>query len=47
MDPEANRMAHFAARDRDSFMTHWAKILADERLVAKTVVHRRRSSATS
>jgi RimJ/RimL family protein N-acetyltransferase len=39
MDPEANRMASFAARDRDAFMTHWEKILADETLVAKTVVH--------
>jgi RimJ/RimL family protein N-acetyltransferase len=39
MDPEANRMANFGARDRDAFMTHWAKILADESLVAKTVVH--------
>ena len=38
-DPEANRMAHFAARDRDAFMAHWAKILADEALVAKTVLH--------
>ena len=39
MDPEANRMANFPARDRDAFMTHWAKILADETLVAKTVLH--------
>jgi RimJ/RimL family protein N-acetyltransferase len=39
MDPEANRMANFPARDRNAFMTHWAKILADETLVAKTVVH--------
>jgi RimJ/RimL family protein N-acetyltransferase len=38
-DPEANRMANFDARDRDAFMTHWAKILADESLVAKAVVH--------
>ena len=37
-DPEANRMAAFAARDRDAFMAHWSKIVADERLVAKTVV---------
>jgi len=39
MDPEANRMANFDARDRDAFMTHWAKILADETLLARTVVH--------
>jgi RimJ/RimL family protein N-acetyltransferase len=37
-DPEANRMAAFAARDRDAFMAHWSKIVADERLMAKTVV---------
>lgn len=37
-DPEANRMAAFAARDRDAFMAHWSKIVADQRLVAKTVV---------
>lgn len=40
MDPEANRMANFDARDRDAFMAHWAKILVDETVVAKTVVHR-------
>jgi RimJ/RimL family protein N-acetyltransferase len=39
MDPEANRMANFPARGRDAFMAHWAKILADETLLAKTVVH--------
>ena len=40
MDPEANRMANFAARDRDAFMAHWATILVDETVVARTVVHR-------
>jgi hypothetical protein len=30
-DPEANRMAAFAARDRDAFMAHWTRILGDER----------------
>lgn len=40
MDPEANRMANFDARDRDAFMAHWAKILVDETVVAKSVVHR-------
>jgi RimJ/RimL family protein N-acetyltransferase len=39
MDPEANGMANFPARGRDAFMAHWAKILADETLLAKTVVH--------
>lgn len=40
MDPEANRMANFDARDRDAFMAHWASILVDETVVARTVVHR-------
>ena len=37
-DPEANRMAAFAARDRDAFMAHWTKIMADESCVNRTVV---------
>jgi RimJ/RimL family protein N-acetyltransferase len=36
-DPEANRMANFGPRDRDAFMAHWAKILADRTVVARTV----------
>ena len=39
MDPQANRMANFDARDRDAFMAHWAKILEDETLLARTVMH--------
>ena len=30
-------MAHFPARDRDAFMTHWAKIPADASNWARTV----------
>lgn len=37
-DPEANRMAGFPARDREAFMAHWNKILADESVVTKTVL---------
>jgi len=40
LDPEANRMANFAARDREAFMAHWAKILVDETVMARTVMHR-------
>jgi RimJ/RimL family protein N-acetyltransferase len=29
LDPEANQMAAFPARDREAFMAHWAKILRD------------------
>jgi RimJ/RimL family protein N-acetyltransferase len=38
LDPEANRMAAFVARDRDSFMAHWTKILRDDTGKARTVV---------
>jgi RimJ/RimL family protein N-acetyltransferase len=37
-DPEANEMAAFPPRDRDAFMAHWTKILADETCVAMTVL---------
>jgi RimJ/RimL family protein N-acetyltransferase len=38
LDPDANRMAAFTARDRDAFMAHWARILGDESVITKTVV---------
>lgn len=38
LDPEANRMAAFTARDRDAFMAHWAGILRDDSVMAKTVL---------
>jgi RimJ/RimL family protein N-acetyltransferase len=37
-EPEANRMAAFAARDRDAFTAHWAKILVDETVMVKAIV---------
>ncbi len=40
-DPEANYMAAFTAKDpedREAFMTHWAKILADDGIVKKCVL---------
>jgi RimJ/RimL family protein N-acetyltransferase len=37
-DPEANQMAAFPARERDAFMAHWHKIMADEGGVLKTVL---------
>ena len=37
-DPVAQEMAVFGARDHESFMAHWHKILADEDLVARAVV---------
>jgi RimJ/RimL family protein N-acetyltransferase len=37
-DPEVNRMAAFAARDRDAFMAHWSKILGDHSVVTRTII---------
>ncbi|MDQ5825409.1 MAG: GNAT family N-acetyltransferase [Chloroflexota bacterium] len=42
LDPEANHMAAFTARDpadRDAFMRHWAKILADDSIVKRTILY--------
>jgi RimJ/RimL family protein N-acetyltransferase len=37
-DPEAVRMAAFAARDRAAFSAHWARILADDATIRQTVL---------
>ena len=37
-DPQAVEMAAFPARDHDQFAAHWAKIRADETLLARTIV---------
>ena len=37
-DPQAVEMAGFPARDRERFEAHWAKVRADDRLVARTVL---------
>ncbi|MET0202384.1 MAG: GNAT family N-acetyltransferase, partial [Gaiellaceae bacterium] len=37
-DPEAVAMAAFPARDRESFDAHWARLLADDSLVTRTIV---------
>ena len=39
-DPVANEMAAFPARERDAFMTHWAKILRDDSVIKKTILFR-------
>src|SRR5512138_842482 len=36
--PEANTMAAFPARDRDAFMAHWAKIMADKKAIQKAIL---------
>jgi RimJ/RimL family protein N-acetyltransferase len=37
-EPEANEMAVFAARDRDTFEAHWRRILADDSTIQRTIV---------
>ena len=37
-EPEANEMAVFPARDRDTFYAHWHRILADDSTIQKTIV---------
>jgi len=38
LDPEATAMAAFPSRDREPFMTHWAKIMANESMIQKTIL---------
>jgi RimJ/RimL family protein N-acetyltransferase len=37
-EPEANEMAIFPARDRETFDAHWRRLLADDSLIKKTIV---------
>ncbi len=39
LDPVANQMAAFPARDREAFMAHWAKIMADDNNILKTILY--------
>jgi RimJ/RimL family protein N-acetyltransferase len=38
LDPEANRMAAFPARDREAFTAHWTKILVDANVTKKAIL---------
>lgn len=38
LDPDAIRMAAFPARDRETFMAHWTRILGDESITKKTIL---------
>ena len=38
LDPEATAMAAFPSRERDAFMAHWAKTLANDSALTWTVV---------
>jgi RimJ/RimL family protein N-acetyltransferase len=38
-EPEGNEMAIFPARDRKTFDAHWRKLLADDSVIKRTIVH--------
>jgi RimJ/RimL family protein N-acetyltransferase len=38
LDDEAAQMAGFPSRNRDGFMTHWKRIMADKSVQIKTIV---------
>ena len=38
LEPEATAMAAFPARDREPFMSHWAKIMANESVILKAIL---------
>lgn len=38
LDPDATEMAAFPSRDRDAFMAHWTKIMADDSVILKTIL---------
>ena len=38
LDPDATAMAAFPSRDQESFMAHWAKIMADEKVIIRTIL---------
>ena len=37
-DPVATEMAAFPSRDRKTFMKHWARLLDDDEIVARTIL---------
>jgi Acetyltransferases, including N-acetylases of ribosomal proteins len=38
LDPDAIQMAAFPPRNKEAFMAHWIKILADDSVMIKTIV---------
>jgi RimJ/RimL family protein N-acetyltransferase len=38
LDPDANRMAAFPARDKEAFTAHWMMILGDETIIKKVIL---------
>jgi RimJ/RimL family protein N-acetyltransferase len=37
-DPESGAMAAFPSRDREAFDAHWAKIMANEKVILKAII---------
>lgn len=37
-DPELSAMAAFPSRDREAFDAHWAKIMADKKVILKAII---------
>jgi RimJ/RimL family protein N-acetyltransferase len=37
-DPDATEMAAFPSRDKEAFMAHWSRIMADNSVILKTIV---------
>jgi RimJ/RimL family protein N-acetyltransferase len=40
IDPDASQMAAFPSRDREAFMAHWHKIMANDSIFMKTILFR-------
>jgi RimJ/RimL family protein N-acetyltransferase len=38
LDSDATEMAAFPSRDRDAFMAHWAKVMANDSVILKTIL---------
>lgn len=38
LDPEAIQMAAFPSRNKESFMSHWSKIMVDDSIFVKTIL---------
>ena len=39
LDPEANRMAAFAPRDREAFMAHWGRVLGNPANINQAIIY--------
>jgi len=42
LDPDATHMAAFSARDRNTFLMHWTRVLGNEAIIKKTILFNER-----